>query len=473
VAILLGIAGFGCRSAPRLQPLPTPARFPPLAFDEIATLAVRRLVDTRGDDAVARFYTLRQDRLAWMAEAGAEPRAREALGVVERAGEDGLDPARYATSAVRDSLARVAGVVDSLAAADVRLSELVLAYARDLARGQVDPAAIDSVWRSGNDFDPVAAVAAVLDADAVRELPDRLRPPHVGYAALRAALARSGRRGATPGDSARDVARRIALNLERWRWLPRDLGARHVMVDLAAFEATAVDHGLAVLRTRIVSGRPDWPTPITSGRLTGVVANPRWSVPPEIAVREILPAIRADSGFLDREGMAVYRGTRRIDHRVVAWDAVPDTAFPYRFIQAPGPRNPLGRVKLVFANPFNVALHDTPARSLFAQAERAASHGCVRLERAVDVGTWALEAPARDSLLLALERPEERAIALGDAAAVMVHLAYWTASVGEGGALHLRDDLYGWDERLARALAVRGARGVGSGVRAVTPIPGP
>jgi murein L,D-transpeptidase YcbB/YkuD len=352
-------------------------------------------------------------------------------------------------------LVRARGLPESLAAVDVQLSALVLGYARDLAVGQVNPTAVDSLWRSGNTFDVAAAVAAAVDADAVRELPDRLRPPHVGYAALRAALARYPLRSPTVADSGARVARRIALNLERWRWLPRDLGRRHVMVNFAAFEATAVEEGVESLRTRVVAGRRDWPTPIASGQLTGVVANPRWNVPRDIAVQEILPAIRADSGFLDREGMAVYRGTRRIDPRTVAWDSVSDTAFPFSLVQAPGPRNPLGRVKLVFSNPFNVALHDTPSRALFAQSERAASHGCVRLEQAVGLAAWALQPPVRDSLLAALSLSEERVIAPGGD--VMVHLVYWTVWAAEAGALRLRDDVYGWDERLARALFTAGS----------------
>ncbi|HEX9611728.1 MAG TPA: L,D-transpeptidase family protein [Gemmatimonadales bacterium] len=447
---LLGLLALACRS-PGHRPTPSPTLARP-GFGDLAVGVVQRLVGPEDDGVVARFYAARQYRTAWVDGPGQVRRALEALDVVGRSAEDGLDPGRYAPDAVREVLARAGDGTESLATVDVRLSELVLAYARDLALGQVDPAAIDSLWRSGNSFDVVAAVAAAVDADAVRGLPDRLRPPHVGYAALRAALARHRSAAPTAVDTAADVAARIALNLERWRWLPRDLGRRHVMVNFAAFDATAVDDGVEALRTRVVAGRRDWPTPIASGQLTVVVANPRWNVPREIAVREILPLIRADSAFLDREGMVAYRGTQRIDPRTVAWAVLSDTAFPYHLVQAPGPRNPLGRVKLVFANPFNVALHDTPARALFAQAERAASHGCVRVERAVDFAMWALDAPGRDSLLLALTAPEERAIAPGRGGPVMVHLVYWTVSVAEAGALQLRDDLYGWDARLARAL---------------------
>jgi murein L,D-transpeptidase YcbB/YkuD len=374
------------------------------------------------------------------------------LDVVARAAEDGLDVERYGIPAVREDLVRAGADLDSLAALDVRVSEVVLAYARDLALGRVDPAGIDSLWTSANTFDPVAVVAGAADSGTVSELPDRLRPPHAGYAALRGALGRYRALADTggAGDSAAARARQIEANLERWRWLPRDLGRRHVMVNFAAFEAAAVEDGALVLRTRVVAGRRDWPTPIVSGPILVIVANPRWNVPREIAAREILPAIRADTAFLTREGMAVYRGARPVDPRSVDWAAVSDTAFPFRLVQAPGPRNPLGRVKLVFASPFNVALHDTPARALFERSERAASHGCVRLERATDLAMWVAGSERREALPAALAAPEERALPVENA--VMVHLVYWTAWAGEDGVLEVRRDLYGWDERLTRAL---------------------
>lgn len=251
---------------------------------------------------------------------------------------------------------------------------------------------------------------------------------------------------------AADRARQIEINLERWRWLPADLGARYVMVNAAAFEAVAVENGRAVLAMRAIVGREDWPTPITSGRLTEVTVNPSWYVPRTIAVAEILPLARADRSYLRRAGFRVYRGVRRVDPAAIDWAAVPDSAFPYRFVQAPGPGNPLGAVKLAFDNPFAVALHDTPARALLADPVRIFSHGCVRLERAVDLAAWLLagEGWAADSVHAAIASGVGRSVAL--AAPVSAHVVYWTAWADDAGLMHFRPDVYGWDRRLGRAL---------------------
>lgn len=455
---LLGATTLACglgAPIPFGTPNPAPAASPaPARAARGESLAddVQRLVAPLDAEWVRRFYARRGFHAAWVDGAGRTSLALDLLDLIERAGEDGLDAERYETDDAREMLsaAQRAGpdAAEALAMADILVTEVALAWARDLSLGRVDPATIDALWRSGNAFDPVSAVGDAADSGTVHDLADRLRPPHLGYSALRVALARSR---AAYGDSAEPWARRIELNLERWRWLPRDLGQRYVIVNFAAFEAVAVDGGSEALRTRVVAGRPDWPTPIASGQLASVVANPRWNVPHDIAVEEILPILRRNPAFLRREGITVYRGAREIDPRTISWKAVSDTAFPYRLVQAPGPRNPLGRVKIVFTNPFNVALHDTPARALFDRPERAESHGCVRLERAVDLAAWALGPAGADSLRAALKAPVERALSPGGP--VMVHLVYWTAWVGDGGALRLHEDVYGWDERLERALA--------------------
>jgi murein L,D-transpeptidase YcbB/YkuD len=369
------------------------------------------------------------------------------MSILSHAADDGLESARYDVDGTRDVVTRAADP-EAVAAADVHVSRVAIRYARDLALGRVRPRDIDVGWTSANSFDPVAALGAALDWGTVASLPDRLRPPHPGYADLRSTLQEYRAQAASSEDSAR--VRLIELNLERWRWLPRDLGRRHILIDVAAFRAVAVDEHTEALQTRIVTGRAGWPTPIVSGQLRAVVANPAWNVPHDIAVQEILPALRRDGGFLAREGMAVYRNRKPVDPQSVEWAAVTDSAFPFRLVQAPGPRNPLGRVKLVFLNPFNVALHDTPSRSLFSHAERAGSHGCIRVEHAVELALWAVGPSRRDALRRALALSDERTLALGEQ--VDVHLVYFTAWVGANAELQVRPDIYGWDTRLARAL---------------------
>jgi murein L,D-transpeptidase YcbB/YkuD len=187
-----------------------------------------------------------------------------------------------------------------------------------------------------------------------------------------------------------------------------------------------------------------------------VVLHPPWNVPRSIAVGELLPLLRSDPGYAARVGIRVYEGAggavRSIDPATIEWSALSDSVFPYQLVQGPGPANPLGRLKLVFANPFNVCVHDTPARSLFAAETRAFSHGCIRADRIADLaGALLRDDPAwpPGAVGRALQRDAERWIALREP--VPVHVGYWTAWIGEDGAVQWRPDLYGWDAKVLTA----------------------
>jgi len=257
--------------------------------------------------------------------------------------------------------------------------------------------------------------------------------------------------------------RQLEANLERWRWLPRALGARRIVLNIPAFSIELVEDDRVVLALRAVVGRTDWPTPIVSGVVTHVVLNPSWRVPHDIAVSELLPLVRADPHHLAREGIEVLSATGRpVDPDAVDWTTMTDTAFRLRFVQAPGPRNPLGLVKLEFANPFAVFVHGTPQPEQFRQAQRALSHGCVRTEQAVELAVYLLRddpAWSRDTIRAALERGQQLRIPVRKPPAV--HLAYWTAWVNAAGAVQFRDDVYGWDAKLLEALQWWSSRNVG------------
>jgi len=257
--------------------------------------------------------------------------------------------------------------------------------------------------------------------------------------------------------SARARARQIAVNLERWRWLPRFLGQRYLVVNSAAFTLDVVDGGQRVLSMRAIVGRPDWPTPIVSSRVTELIFRPAWHVPRAIAARELLALVQRDPRYLAREGMRVLGdsagGGKEVDPATIDWSAVTESTFTYRLVQEPGPTNPLGGVRFVFWTPFDVFIHDTPQRPLFTERFRAFSHGCVRVEGAADLATYLLPEWSVDSIHAAMAVGRERRLRLG--AAVPVHLVYWTAWSDEDGPVQFRDDPYGWDERLANAFEGR------------------
>ena len=253
-------------------------------------------------------------------------------------------------------------------------------------------------------------------------------------------------------------AHQIEANLERLRWLPRDLGPRRLLVNIADFRLELTEPGAPPLEMRVIAGRLARRTPFFSGEITSILFNPSWTVPEKLAVEDKLPLILADSDYLEDNGFKVFapskKGWREIDPADVDWTRLSETRFPYQLRQEPGLYNALGRVKFQIPNQHDIYLHDTPSHALFARIERAFSSGCIRVERAVDLAERLLAAdPAWTRARI------EETIALGDTVSVRlpeplpVYLLYWTAWVDRDGALQLREDIYGRDSALLDALS--------------------
>jgi murein L,D-transpeptidase YcbB/YkuD len=248
----------------------------------------------------------------------------------------------------------------------------------------------------------------------------------------------------------------ITLNLERWRWLPRDLGERHIVVNIPEYRLEVWERNQVPLAMRVVVGKQDTQTPIFNDVMTHLVFSPYWNVPPNIAEGETLPEILKDPGFLDRNSMEVLdSGGNLIDPRSI------DLADParYRFRQRPGAHNSLGLVKFMFPNQYNVYLHDTPTDSLFARASRSFSHGCVRLENPMALAEYVLrDQPewTRERIEEAMNAEQERTVKLRSA--IPVYLGYFTARVSADGIMQFRRDVYDIDRRQTILLADRLSR---------------
>ena len=244
--------------------------------------------------------------------------------------------------------------------------------------------------------------------------------------------------------------RQLTLNLERWRWLPADLGDRHILVNIPEYRLEVWDHGKVPLSMRVVVGKKDTPTPIFIGDMTHVVLAPYWNVPPDIVKNETVPHALRDPAFLERTNMEVLdEGGNTVDPASIDMENV----RAYRFRQRPGSSNALGLVKFMFPNPFNVYLHDTPADSLFARATRSFSHGCVRLEQPDKLAQYVLgDQPSwtADRIDEAMRGGQETTVKLSRS--LPVYLGYWTARISADGILQFRDDLYGIDARQSTML---------------------
>lgn len=248
----------------------------------------------------------------------------------------------------------------------------------------------------------------------------------------------------------------IEANLERWRWRGPIPEKRHLRVNTAAFRLEALERGRTVLRMDVMVGTTENPTPVFTGRMTHLVLNPAWNVPPKIAREDLLPQFRRDPLQLTRKGFEVLRGwnpAQLVDPSTVDWSAVSLRREGLHFRQLPGPQNAMGRVKFLFPNRFHVYLHDTPSHNLFAQARRDFSRGCIRVAEPVRLAEYLLAGDPRwtpQVLGEVLAQERERTVYLREP--VPVHLEYLTAWVDEDGAVHFRADIYGHDDRLVRRL---------------------
>ena len=248
----------------------------------------------------------------------------------------------------------------------------------------------------------------------------------------------------------------IAMNMERWRWLPRDLGDRFMLVNIPEMRLDVFESEKVALTMRVVVGKQDTPTPIFNDEMTHLVFSPYWNVPDSIAQGETLPAVISDPGFLQRTNMEVVdKAGNAVDPATV--DLNDPTA--YRFRQKPGADNSLGLVKFMFPNQFNVYLHDTPADSLFERAARSFSHGCVRVEDPVALAQYVLrDQPdwSADRIREAMEAGTEKHVKLKSP--IPVFLGYWTARVRPDNTVQFRKDVYEVDGKLQARLNDRLAR---------------
>jgi L,D-transpeptidase YcbB len=242
----------------------------------------------------------------------------------------------------------------------------------------------------------------------------------------------------------------IRASLERMRWIFRDVPEDFIVADIAGFRLILFRERERVWSTRIQVGKPYHATPVFKDKMTYLVLNPTWTIPPGILRKETLPAIRRDPDYLKKKNMSVIRS----DGSVVDPSTVDFTGkFPYGVRQEPGPNNALGRVKFIFPNPFFVYFHDTPSKSLFGRSARAFSHGCIRTENPLDLAALLLEDNEgwdRARIDKVIDSAKMTTVTLAEP--LTVFLLYWTADVREDGTIGFREDIYNRDPKIIEGL---------------------
>jgi L,D-transpeptidase YcbB len=321
-----------------------------------------------------------------------------------------------------------------------------------LRRGVTDPRVADLRRRlsaGGDDAD--AATASVLFDEPLEAALKRFQVRH--FLTPDGAVGSATRRELNVG-----VAQRIdqiRVNLERARWvLHQRADGEFVIVDVAGFEVRYVRDRAVIWRTRAQVGQPYRQTPIFRSTIEEVVLNPTWTVPPGILAKDILPAARKDPAYLEKRGLRVIdRDGRPVDSAKVDFTRYTGATFPFMIRQDPGPSNALGRVKIMFPNPYLVYLHDTPSQALFEREQRAFSSGCIRTERPLELVELLLASPDRWSRAMidaAVASGTTRTIRLPKPVPVLI--LYWTVDRDAQGAVVFKPDPYGRDPKLLKTL---------------------
>jgi murein L,D-transpeptidase YcbB/YkuD len=350
--------------------------------------------------------------------------AEALLAYVEGVEADGLDPSDYRPDALREAIEAKGDSLDSAATATfLKLaSDLMFGHARGDDR--IDWHVKDDSW---NVYDQQALLDRAVKGDVSGTL-DSLLPTHPQYAALKTILA----------DSATDAKTRdrIRINLDRWRWLPRDLGSKYVIVNVPAYTVALVENGQTLNRRRAVAGAIKTPTPQLSAVITGAIFNPWWEVPSSIA-----PEVRGKKGYV---------AVKDDSGKVIRWR------------QPPGPSNALGRVKLVMGNPHAIYLHDTNAKNLFNRQARAFSHGCIRTEDAVGFAETLLDGTEWDRTKINQTLATGKATQANLAGPVPVYIVYFTVAATSDGPPMSYADMYGRDGKVLAALRDRSGTALAS-----------
>ncbi len=261
--------------------------------------------------------------------------------------------------------------------------------------------------------------------------------------------------------SVRRRLRQIALNMERWRWLPGDLCTKYILVNIATFKLSVVEHSHRIMEMRVVVGKRYRKTPVFCGKMQYLVINPLWNVPTKLALRDIAPRVCSDPGYLAEKHIKVYENWQHdspvIDPALINWCTLTRKSyFPYKLQQTAGPYNPLGKIKFIFPNKYAVYLHDTPNKSLFDKSLRDFSSGCIRVEKPYLLAEFLLKSDPRwtkKAILDLFESSARKNVFLNEH--IPVYLVYITAWADDDGTVHFRNDVYKQDRILNNALKKR------------------
>lgn len=409
--------------------------------------------------ALTDFYTDRHHKFAWLKEGTYTPQGDSLLAVLKRVQYYGLIPDDYHLDVI-DSLSKKEDV-HSLALLDIRMTDGFMKMAFHVRYGRVQK---DVYTKTTPSADMDAELISFLKQATRRNVTKSIESWEPSYSTYKILKQEMGRKLdslalTVDSDSRSRLENQIgdlALNMEQWRWESSTTG-RYILVNIPSFRMEVIDHDSVVFESNVVVGAMNSPTPLLDASIRNFVIYPTWTVPRNIATRELLPKIKRDSAYLasnqyrvlDMEGNV-------IPANEINWENYNYHNFPYMLQQAEGDHNALGLVKFTFPNEHNVYLHDTNARRFFRFNRRAYSHGCVRVEKALELAKFLVseENPycSPNDLEGFFRKAASKQVTINP---VDLRIRYFTCEAKKDGTVSFHEDIYGLNKNLKEAIYCR------------------
>lgn len=403
--------------------------------------------------AIAEFYTANDSKMLWMSDTAALPKARALITELKNADAYGLSAKDFRLPDLPES---DTATLTTRAAADaeVQLTTAALKYARFARGGRInDPAAQlnTNLDRRPQWIEPKVVLEQLASSDAPDAVLRGLHPKHPQFERLRELYVKA--LPSTPGAPLSASAKRLRANMEMWRWMNEDMGSLHVLNNIPEFMQYVYKDGQIIRSEKIVAGMLDKQSSIFSRPLKYVVLRPQWRVPESIKVNEIWPSLIRGGGYMRQYALELEtKGGERVDWRKIDW--VKTDIRNYEVVQPPGPKSVLGHVKFTFPSQHTIFMHDTPDKWMFRSSQRTLSHGCLRVQKPMELAEIVLmEDKGWDKEKIAeLNRsgPLNNEVAIDKR--IPIHLVYFTAWVGDDGHQKIFADIYGHEKRVTQAL---------------------
>jgi len=401
--------------------------------------------------SVKSFYALRDFSLFWSDGGNLSPAADSLLKIIDDANRFGLIPHDYH----QEELGKILGdslLSDRLSRMDLLLTDGYLTLYRHLRYGRLDPQTLQrSDLSLTSDAQAIASLEKIHTESMFRQL-SLMEPAGVQYHQLKNALQSFRLMGKTDSLQ-RQRADKISLNMERWRW-QKQWPDRYVFVNIPAFSLRVIEKDSVWLKTKVIVGKRETPTPVLESVITSFIIYPYWHVPFSISTKEILADLQADAAYLSRNNFEVLdRRGALINSDTIRWKIYSKDFFPFILRQREGTENSMGIIKFNFANNYGVYLHDTNSKRLFKRTERDLSHGCVRVDQAVSFAHYLIR---EDDIYVSPEDLDQylslqQRLKIELRKPIALKLAYFTSEV-ENGTTFFYEDIYKKDSLMMRAL---------------------